>query len=97
MANFNDKVCFSAEEKSEILARLKRAEGQLRGIQKMIEEERSCQDMVIQLVAVKSAISQIAMTALSNQLLHCLTTELQEGRPVENLQQKFTEIFKKLL
>jgi CsoR family transcriptional regulator, copper-sensing transcriptional repressor len=96
MASFIDNVCFTDEAKSDILARLKRAEGQLRGIQKMIEEERSCQDMVIQLVAVKSAIAQIAMAALSNQLIHCLASEMKEGKPVEKINEKFIEIFKKL-
>ena len=62
----------------------------------MIEEERSCQDMVIQLVAVKSAISQIAMTALSHQLIRCLKTQIQEGQSIETVPDKFMEIFKKL-
>ncbi len=96
MAGFSDNICFSAEAKADILARLKRAEGQLRGIQKMIEEERSCQDMVIQLVAVKSAVTQIAMSALSNQLIQCLTTEMAEGKPVDKISEKFIDIFKKL-
>jgi CsoR family transcriptional regulator, copper-sensing transcriptional repressor len=96
LASFGDSVCFTNEEKADILARLKRAEGQLRGIQKMIEEERSCQDMVIQLVAVKAAISQIALAALSNQLIHCLTTEINAGNSVEKINEKFIEIFKKL-
>ncbi|MGE5583778.1 MAG: metal-sensitive transcriptional regulator [Bacillota bacterium] len=97
MTGLNENICFNDEAKAEILARLKRAEGQLRGIQKMITEERSCQDMVIQLVAVKSAISQIAMTVLSNQFIHCLKTEIAAGKPVEKVSDNFAEIFKKLI
>jgi DNA-binding FrmR family transcriptional regulator len=89
-------VCFNEETKADILARLKRAEGQLRGIQKMIEEGRTCQDLVVQLVAVKAAVSQIAMSALSNQLVHCLATEIAEGKPVDKISDQFIEIFKKL-
>lgn len=96
MAGITEKTCFDSAAKEEILARLKRAEGQLRGIQKMVEEERSCQDLVIQLVAVKEAVTQIALTALSNQLVHCLQTELQAGRSGEAIIEKFKEAFKKL-
>ena len=96
MAGMNDTICFSDEAKLEIMARLKRAEGQLRGIQKMVEEERACQDLVIQLVAVKAAISQIALSVLSNQLIHCLTEDLTQGRSTETVTDKFMEIFKKL-
>lgn len=97
MAGINDQICFSTEIKKDILARLKRAEGQIRGIQKMIEEERSCQDLIIQLVAVKEAVSQIAVAALSNQLVYCLTTEIAEGKQVDHLSEKFVEVFKKLV
>lgn len=94
MAGVNDKVCFEDETKKEILSRLKRAEGQLRGIQKMIEEERSCRDLVIQLVAVKEAIVQVALTALSNQLVHCLQEKETSDR--EQILDRFIDVFKKL-
>lgn len=94
MAGINDSICFTDETKKEILSRLKRAEGQLRGVQKMIEEERSCQDLVIQLIAVKEAITQTALTALSQQLVHCLTTSDDQSK--EAITEKFINIFKKL-
>ncbi|NLW47943.1 MAG: metal-sensitive transcriptional regulator [Firmicutes bacterium] len=96
MASIDEKTCFNSTTKEDILARLKRAEGQLRGIQKMVEEERSCQDLVIQLIAVKEAITQVAITALSNQLVHCLQIELKEGRSEEGVIEKFIQAFKKL-
>jgi len=97
VAGVTDKICFSPETKKDILSRLKRAEGQIRGIQKMIEEERSCQDLVIQLVAAKEAISQIAVAALSNQLVHCMTLEISEGKSIDGISEKFIDIFKKLV
>lgn len=97
MAGVNEQLCLAMEIKEEILARLRRAEGQLRGIQKMIEEDRSCQDLVIQLVAVKSAIAQIAVTVLSKQLVHCLTTDIRDGKPVEMTTDNFVEVFRKLI
>lgn len=97
MAGVNEQLCFTTETKEEILARLRRAEGQIRGIQKMIEEERSCQDLIIQLVAVKNAIAQIAVTALSKQMVHCLATDIQDGKSVEMTADNFLEVFKKLI
>jgi DNA-binding FrmR family transcriptional regulator len=96
MAEINEQICLDPETKEEIMTRLKRAEGQLRGIQKMLEEERSCQDLIIQLAAVKAAVSQTALAVLSHQLVHCLKTEICDGRPVDQVLEKFQEIFKKL-
>lgn len=96
MAGFNEKVCLSPEGNQDLQARLKRAEGQLRGIQKMLDERRSCQDLIIQLVAVKEAVSQIAVTVLSQQLVHCLTVEIAEGKSTEDVAARFMEVFKKL-
>ena len=44
---------------SKYITRLKRSEGQLRGIQKMIEEDRDCADIVTQLTAVKSSVERV--------------------------------------
>jgi CsoR family transcriptional regulator, copper-sensing transcriptional repressor len=96
MPGVNEQICLSPEVKEEIVTRLKRAEGQIRGIQKMLEEERSCQDLVIQLAAVKEAITQAGLAVLGNQLIHCLTTEIQNGGSVDQVSKNFMEIFKKL-
>ena len=45
--------------KSKYITRLKRSEGQLRGIQKMMEEERDCVDIITQLTAVRSSVDRI--------------------------------------
>ncbi|MFW6120905.1 MAG: metal-sensitive transcriptional regulator [Petrotogales bacterium] len=50
----------NTEEKKKVINRLKRAEGQLRGLQKMIEEDRSCTDILTQVSAVISALSKIS-------------------------------------
>ena len=55
-------------EKKDILNRLKRAEGQLRGIQKMIEDEQECIDIVTQLTAVRSSINRTMGLVISNQI-----------------------------
>ncbi|HHT48975.1 MAG TPA: metal-sensitive transcriptional regulator [Firmicutes bacterium] len=88
-----DKV--SGDIKEDLLKRLRRIEGQVRGLQRMIEEDRSCQEVVYQVAAVKAAVVQVAMTILSNQLASCLTQELAKGGHPEAAVQHFTEVFKK--
>lgn len=55
-----------------LLNRLKRAEGQLRGIQKMMDEEKECVDIVTQLSAVRSSIDRIMGLIVAENLKQCL-------------------------
>ena len=61
-----DKSEFNQIDKIKILSRLKRIEGQIRGIQGMIIEERPCSDIMIQLTAVRSALNQVSKLILEN-------------------------------
>lgn len=55
-----------------IINRLKRTEGQLRGIQKMIEEEQDCMDVITQLSAVRSSVDRIMGIIVAQNLRDCL-------------------------
>ena len=57
---------FNQLEKIKILSRLKRIEGQIRGIQGMIIEDRPCSDIMVQMAAVKSALNQASKLILEN-------------------------------
>jgi DNA-binding FrmR family transcriptional regulator len=57
---------FNQLEKIKILSRLKRIEGQIRGIQGMIIEERPCSDIMVQMAAAKSALNQASKLILEN-------------------------------
>lgn len=57
---------FNQFEKIKILSRLKRIEGQIRGIQGMIIEERPCSDIMVQMAAAKSALNQVSKLILEN-------------------------------
>ncbi len=57
---------FNQLEKIKILSRLKRIEGQIRGIQGMIVEERPCSDIMVQMAAAKSALNQVSKIILEN-------------------------------
>lgn len=83
-------------EKKDILNRLKRAEGQLRGIQKMIEDEQECLDIVTQLTAVRSSINRTMGLVISNQITRALQDpNLDLAQQEEKLQQALELIVKK--
>ena len=75
--------------------RLRRIEGQVRGIQRMIEEERSCREVILQLAAVKSAVVQVAMTILSHEMVDCLARKTGSEQDREGALDRFMELFKK--
>lgn len=56
----------------DLIRRLKRIEGQVRGIQKMIDEGRSCEDIVIQLTAVRAALDTVTARLVANHASRCL-------------------------
>mgnify|MGYP000954050350 CR=1 FL=1 len=85
----------SEEIKEDLIKRLRRIEGQIRGLQRMLEEDRSCQEVVVQVSAVKSAVVQVAMIALSHQLATCLSQELAKGGSPDLAMTRFMEAFKK--
>ena len=83
-------------EKKDIPNRLKRAEGQLRGIQKMIEDEQECIDIVTQLTAVRSSINRTMGLVISNQITKALQDpNLDLAQQEEKLQQALDLIVKK--
>lgn len=73
--------------KKEILERLRRIEGQARGIQRMIEEERPCEQIIIQLAAIRNAINKAATTIIVENLEACILSQDPEMDPREALQQ----------
>ena len=65
------------------LIRLKRIEGQIRGVQKMIEEERYCIDILIQLSSIMGAIKAVEENLLERHLRTCVQTSFLTGDPEE--------------
>ena len=64
--------------KSKYITRLKRSEGQLRGIQKMMEEERNCVDIITQLTAVRSSVDRIIELMITENLTSCINDPLED-------------------
>lgn len=78
-----------------ILDRLRRIEGQARGIQRMVEEERPCREVVIQLTALRNAVSKVAMTLIVENLEACILNEPEDAdrrKAVEEAKQLFLSL-----
>ena len=67
------------ERKRSSLNRLRRIEGQVRGLQRMVEEERYCADVLTQLSSVQEALRAVGRELLRNHLEHCATEAIRTG------------------
>ncbi|CAN7146941.1 metal-sensitive transcriptional regulator [Microbacterium sp. LjRoot45] len=68
--------------KEDLLKRLRRAEGQVRGIARMVEEDNYCIDILTQVSAVTKALETVALSLLSDHLTHCVAEATAEGGDV---------------
>ena len=59
--------------------RLRRIEGQVRGLQKMVDEERYCADILVQISSVQEALRSVGRELLRNHLKHCATTAIRSS------------------
>lgn len=74
------------------IKRLNKIEGQVRGIKKMIEEQRYCVDILSQMKAIQSALRKVEMNILENHLRHCVKEALMQSDQSEEIQEKINEI-----
>ena len=79
-----------------MLSRLRRTEGQVRGITRMLEEDRYCVDVLIQLSAARSALDAAAMQLLKEHLGSCVKNALSTGRGDASIQE-ITEVLRKFI
>ena len=73
------KTVRSESEKKTINNRLNRISGQIKGIQKMIAEDRYCDDVLIQLSAVDKSIKSLANHILENHMYNCVLNDMEKG------------------
>jgi DNA-binding FrmR family transcriptional regulator len=82
MTNTNTHESHGYEHNKEALTkRLHRIEGQVRGIEKMLEEDRYCIDILTQIAAVNTALESLAYQILDDHVRHCVTNALRAGDP----------------
>jgi DNA-binding FrmR family transcriptional regulator len=72
-------VAVDPDIKASNLRRLKRIEGQIRGLQKMVEDDRYCADIVTQIASVQEALRGVGRQLMRNHLKHCATTAIKQG------------------
>jgi DNA-binding FrmR family transcriptional regulator len=70
-----------AAEKDALVKRLHRIEGQVRGIERMLEEDRYCIDILTQIGAVSTALESFAFRILDEHVNHCVSGALSSGNP----------------
>jgi DNA-binding FrmR family transcriptional regulator len=68
--------------KDALIKRLHRVEGQVRGIEKMVEDERYCIDILTQISAVTTALESLGLKILDDHVSHCVAGALSSGDPV---------------
>lgn len=73
----------TSDEKQAIINRLKRIEGQVRGIQKMVEEDRYCVDTLIQISAINKALHRVGYSLLERHTHHCVADAIKKGEGEE--------------
>lgn len=68
-----------------VTKRLKRIEGQVRGIIKMIEDDKSCEEILIQIGSAKAALHKTGQVVLEGHLHHCVLDGIREGKEEETV------------
>jgi DNA-binding FrmR family transcriptional regulator len=65
------------DNKGEILARLRRVEGQVRGLQRMVERDEYCIDILTQITAASNALKKVAVSLLDDHIRHCVVEQTE--------------------
>jgi len=84
----NEKV------KAETLKRLKRIEGQVRGVAKMVEKEKYCIDIINQITAAKNALDGVARIIMKRHVESCVSQAILDGKAEEKIEELITAVYK---
>jgi DNA-binding FrmR family transcriptional regulator len=84
-------VAVDPELKAAAILRLRRIAGQVRGLESMVEQERYCADILVQVASVQEALRGVGRLLMRNHLEHCATAAIQQGGPAA------TEMYDELL
>ncbi len=77
-----NSIC--CDEKKQLILRLRRLEGQVRGIQRMVEEDKYCVDILTQIVAAKGALHKVALKILDDHMHGCVQRAIKEEDTEKN-------------
>ena len=85
------------EHKKKLLDGLKRVEGQVRGVQRMVDEERYCVDVLTQIAAARMALARLALIVLEDHTKGCVSQAIQEQEGAENTIEELMGIIRKMM
>jgi DNA-binding FrmR family transcriptional regulator len=88
------KVMISERVKAESLRRLKRIEGQVRGVAKMVEAEKYCIDIINQIAAAKNALDGLARIIMKRHVESCVSEAILKGKAGEKIEELITTVYK---
>jgi len=84
------------EEMSRILTRLKTVRGHISGVERMMEEEKSCEEILLQLVAIRSAVHKVSVIVAQRYANSCLIEAIDQGEDRQEALNKAIETLMKL-
>lgn len=84
----------NAVAKKDALTRLKRVEGQVRGIMKMVEEEQYCIDIINQITAAEKALSGVARIVMKRHIESCVSSAIVQGEGQTKIDELINAVFK---
>jgi CsoR family transcriptional regulator, copper-sensing transcriptional repressor len=84
-----------SDSRQDLLLRLRRVEGQVRGVQKMVEEDRYCPDVLVQMSAIHESLRAVERILMKDHLQHCATEALRSGddKQAQRTYNELTELF----
>lgn len=84
-------MVINEETKRKAMARLNRIEGQVQGVQRMVQEEKYCVDILLQISAIQGALEQVRKILLGRHIESCVAEAMASGRPGDR-QKKIEEL-----
>jgi DNA-binding FrmR family transcriptional regulator len=78
--------------KDQLLKRLRRLEGQVRGVERMVEEDRYCIDVITQISAIQAALDKVALGLLNDHAEHCVVHGTAAATPEENVEEMMAAV-----
>ena len=81
-----------AMNKKDLQDRLRRIEGQVRGLQRMVEEDKYCIDILTQLSSVSAALKAVGMGLLDGHVRHCVRESIEQGNGDEKIEELMTAV-----
>lgn len=83
-----------AMKKKELQDRLRRIEGQVRGLQRMVDEDQYCIDILTQLSSVQAALRAVGMGLLDDHVRHCVRESIEQGEGDEKVEELMTAVIR---